>query len=345
LSLKLSDFDFELPESLIAQYPPPTRGSSRLLVLDRKRKALEHRHFDDILEYMEPGDVLCLNETEVIPARLLGRKEGTGGKIEVLLLRELEKDVWESLVSPGRRCSVGTHLVFGEGELRGEVVERRAGGTRLLRFESDGDPDAKIEELGLVPLPPYIRRNPTELDRDRYQTVYAKVKGAVAAPTAGLHFTERNLNQLKAKSVSIVPILLHIGVGTFRPVVVDCIEEHKLEPEYYEITREATEAVNRAKSDNRRVFAVGTTAVRTLESAANALRRVTETKGWTDKFIYPPYDFKIVDCLITNFHLPRSTLLMLISAFAGRELVLSAYREAIRKGYRFYSYGDAMLIL
>lgn len=345
MSLKLSDFDFQLPGNLIAQYPPGLRGSSRLLVLHREQKRLEHRKFKDVLNYVCPGDVLCLNETKVIPARLLGRRESTGGKVEVFLLREVEKGVWESLVSPGRRGRLGTKLSFGSGELRGKVLERRNDGTRLVRFECNGDMEEKLEELGSVPLPPYIKREPSTVDRDRYQTVYAKVKGAVAAPTAGLHFTQDHLAKLRAKSVTILPILLHVGLGTFRPVKVDDIREHHMEPEYYEIGQDAAEFINRAKVERRRVFAVGTTTVRALESAANSAGRIKENRGWTEKFIYPPYHFRIVDCLITNFHLPKSTLLMLVCAFAGRELMIEVYREAIEREYRFYSYGDAMLIL
>ncbi len=345
MTLELRDFDFQLPEKLIAQYPPRRRGSSRLLVLDRNRRELEHREFGDIVDYVEPGDVLCLNETKVIPARLSGRREGTGGRVEVFLLRQTATGVWECLVSPGRRGKIGVALSFGDGALRGEVIARGNGGKRLVRFESDGGLEEKLEALGSVPLPPYIKREPTEADRERYQTVYAKVRGAVAAPTAGLHFTRGHLSELKAKSVLVAPILLHVGLGTFRPVRTDDLSEHKMEPEYYEINRKAARLINRAKAGESRVFAVGTTVVRALESAADSDGRVEERREWTEEFIYPPYDFRIVDSLITNLHLPKSTLLMLVCAFAGRELIMETYQEAIRMEYRFYSYGDAMLIV
>jgi len=337
--MRADDFDYQLPKGLIAQHPVEPRDHARLMVLHRGSGTLEHRRFYELPRYLREGDVLVVNESKVFPARLLGRRS-SGGKVELLLLRRLEGDLWEALARPGRRVRPGEKLYFGEG-VTGEVVERTEDGKRVVKFS--GDLEA-LRRLGQVPLPPYIRRPPVPEDEERYQTVYAKVEGSVAAPTAGLHFTEELLGKLREEGVRIVPVVLHVGPGTFRPVEGE-VSEHRMEPEYYEITGEAADAINEARGRGGRVVAVGTTSVRVLETVADEEGRVRPGRGLTELFIYPPYRFKAVDVLITNFHLPRSTLLMLVAAFAGRERVLEAYGEAVRLGYRFYSYGDAMLIL
>jgi S-adenosylmethionine:tRNA ribosyltransferase-isomerase len=350
--MDLNDFDYHLPENLIAQHPRPERGQSRLLVLHRDTSAIEHRVFKDLSQYMQNGDCLVVNETKVLPARLLGSREGTGGKVELLLVRDLGHGRWQFLIKPARRARVGRRLIFGDGRLNCELQERIGPGEWVGQFISPGDLEKDLGELGQVPLPPYIRRQPEPEDSERYQTVYARQRGAVAAPTAGLHFTHKFLDQLSGQGIVVVPILLHVGPGTFRPVQEIDIRQHHMEAEYFIITTQAAEAINRIKNDGGRVFAVGTTAVRALESCimeemegAEGYGNVRAAEGWTDLFIYPPYRFRGVDALITNFHLPKSTLLMLVSAFSGREQILRAYREAVAEEYLFYSYGDAMLIL
>lgn len=341
----VSDFDYELPQELIAQFPAPRRDASRLMVLHRDKQEIEHRRFPDLLEYLRSGDCLVLNDAKVIPARLIGRQAGTGGKIELLLLRPLEEEKWEALGRPGRRLREGACVEFGEGELRGEIVDVLEDGRRVVVFTSSKPLRDVLERVGRVPLPPYIRREPVPLDKDRYQTVYARREGAVAAPTAGLHLTPEMLDQAKQRGVHIEAITLYVGLGTFKPVTTHTVEEHKMPVEPFEISPDAAEGINAARSAGGRVFAVGTTTVRALESAADDSGRVMPVAAEADLFIQPGYQFRVVDKLVTNFHLPRSTLLMLVSAFAGRAFVMRAYAEAIRLRYRFYSYGDAMLIL
>ncbi|MDI6869970.1 MAG: tRNA preQ1(34) S-adenosylmethionine ribosyltransferase-isomerase QueA [Bacillota bacterium] len=347
--MKVADFDYHLPPELIAQAPAEPRDASRLLVVERATGELRHRRFREIGEFLHPGDLLVLNDTRVIRARLFGRKEPSGGKVEVFLLRRLPggEERWEVLVRPGKRVRPGAALAFGEGELRGLVTGEGAEGKREIAFTSgDGHPAGWLERLGEVPLPPYITQ--PLADGERYQTVYARREGSVAAPTAGLHFTPELLKKLAARGVRQAWLTLHVGLGTFRPVQTETVEEHVMHSEYYELPAETASAVNAARRQGNRVVAVGTTACRTLETAARAAGEGGELEageGWTDLFIYPGYRFRVVDLLLTNFHLPRSTLLLLVCAFAGRELVFRAYAEAIRERYRFYSFGDAMLIL
>ncbi|MBE3571960.1 MAG: tRNA preQ1(34) S-adenosylmethionine ribosyltransferase-isomerase QueA [Moorella humiferrea] len=342
--MRLEDFDYYLPPELIAQKPVEPRDASRLLVLHRAKNRLEHRHFYDLPDYLREGDVLVLNETRVLPARLWGRRAGTGAGIEVLLLTRRTGDIWETLVRPARRVPVGTEIIFGRGELKGRVIFVGKEGERLLEFAYEEGPfEALLERLGEMPLPPYIKEKPE--NPGRYQTVYARVDGSAAAPTAGLHFTPRLMERLQEKGIKLAYLLLHVGLGTFRPVKVENIEEHRMHAEYYEVTPETAAAINEARCRGGRVVAVGTTVVRTLETVATPEGLIRPGKGWTDIFIYPGYTFKAVDCLITNFHLPKSTLIMLVSAFAGREKILAAYKEAVAAGYRFFSFGDAMLIL
>ncbi|HEX3032524.1 MAG TPA: tRNA preQ1(34) S-adenosylmethionine ribosyltransferase-isomerase QueA [Bacillota bacterium] len=341
--MRVSDFDYFLPDQLIAQEPLEPRDTSRLLVLHRDSGRLEEKVFRDLGEYLEPGDVLVLNDTRVIPARLFGSREGTGAKIEVVLLTRRSKDTWEALVRPGRRARVGTRIVFGAGELVAEVVDTTEAGGRVLNFQYEGAFEEILDTLGQMPLPPYITR---ELqDKERYQTVYAREEGSAAAPTAGLHFTPSLLQELEKQGVELVRILLHVGLGTFRPVKADKVEDHLMHAEFYQISPEAAEAINRAKAEGRRVISVGTTSTRTLESAADSEGRVKPGEGWTDIFIYPGKPLRVIDGLITNFHLPKSTLLMLVSAFAGTEPVMAAYKLAVEHEYRFFSFGDAMLII
>jgi len=341
--LNVSEFDFNLPETLIAQHPIEPRDSSRLMVLNRVSGGIEHHTFRELVSLLKTGDVLVLNNTRVIPARLIGEKEGTEGKIEVLLLRRLELNVWEALVKPGKRLKVGQKVRFGCGILIGELQDILENGNRRIHFAYAGVFETILDTLGQMPLPPYITAQLE--DQERYQTVYAKERGSVAAPTAGLHFTPELLGELREKGVEIVEILLHVGLGTFRPVKVENIQDHPMHSEYYRVELEAAEQINRAKREGRRVIAVGTTAARTLETVGNEHGRVVPSAGWTDIFIYPGYSFKVVDVLLTNFHFPKSTLLMLVSALAGRELTLKAYELAVAERYRFYSFGDAMLIL
>lgn len=340
--MRTSDFDYYLPDELIAQHPAEERDLSRLMVLHRRNGRVEHRLFAHIVEYFNPGDVLVLNSTRVIPARLYGRKS-TGAKVEVVLLTRKSRDEWEALVRPGKKLQPGTEIIFGHGELIGHVVDYAVGGGRLIRFSYDGLFEEVLNKIGEIPLPPYIHQELA--DKERYQTVYAKHAGSAAAPTAGLHFTDRLLGKIEEKGVVLAYLLLHVGLGTFRPVKVSDLTQHRMHEEYFSISSDTAAKINAARAKGRRVIAVGTTTVRALESAADELGNVKAASGWTDIFIYPGYKFKTVDALITNFHLPRSTLLMLVSAFAGRERVLEAYREAVKLRYRFFSFGDAMLIL
>ena len=340
--MRKEDFNFDLPEELIAQDPLEDRSSSRLLVLDKETGKTENHVFREIIDYLEAGDCLVINDTKVIPARLIGSKIGTDAKIEVLLLKRKENDVWETLVKPGKKAKIGTRISFGDGLLVGEVVDIVEEGNRLIHFEYEGIFEEILDRLGQMPLPPYITHQLE--DKNRYQTVYAKHSGSAAAPTAGLHFTPELLKKIEEKGVQIARVTLHVGLGTFRPVKVDNILEHHMHSEFYQIEEEAAEKINTAKANGKRVIAVGTTSCRTIESAAKEDGTIAPVSGWTDIFIYPGYQFKVLDCLITNFHLPESTLVMLVSALAGREHVLNAYEEAIKERYRFFSFGDAMLI-
>lgn len=341
-NLKKSDFYFDLPEELIAQDPLEDRSSSRLLVLDKETGETSHHIFKEVINYLNPGDCLVLNNTKVIPARLIGHKEDTGAAIEVLLLKRKENDIWETLVKPGKKCKPGTKIVFGEGLLHATVLETVEDGNRLIQFSYEGIFEEILDKLGEMPLPPYITHKLQ--DKNRYQTVYAKYEGSAAAPTAGLHFTKELLQQIEEKGIDIAYVTLHVGLGTFRPVKVDNILEHHMHSEFYQVTKEAADKINKAKKEGHRVICVGTTSCRTVESAADENGMVKEGCDNTEIFIYPGYKFKVLDALITNFHLPESTLVMLVSALAGREHILNAYEEAIREKYRFFSFGDAMLI-
>lgn len=341
--MKLTDFDYKLPKELIAQYPAEKRDHSRLLVLDRQTGKLGHRKFYDLSGYLKPGDVLVINQTRVFPARLLGLNQKNGVKSEIFLLKSVGDNLWEVLLKPKKKIPPGSVINFDQGRLSCEILEENPSGATLARFESAGDMFDLLEEIGNTPLPPYIKRDSDLRDKERYQTVYAKDRGAVAAPTAGLHFTAELLQEIRDKGIQVIPITLHIGWGTFRAIKMPDLEEHKMGEEFFEISQESFEKINLARENGGKVFAVGTSVVRALETAfenGNSLHQ-----GWTGKFIYPPYDFKIVDGMITNFHLPKSTLFLLVCAFAGREPIFRAYEEAIKERYRFYSYGDAMLIL
>ncbi len=337
-----SDFYFDLPEELIAQDPLEDRSSSRLLVLDKNTGDVEHHTFRDILNYLQKGDCLVINNTKVIPARLMGEREGTGASIEVLLLKRQENDVWETLVKPGKKAKPGTKISFGNGLLVGEVVDIVEEGNRLIQFHYDGIFEEILDQLGQMPLPPYITHQLK--DKNRYQTVYAKHDGSAAAPTAGLHFTPELLEAVKAKGVDIAEVTLHVGLGTFRPVKEDNLLNHHMHSEFYNIEQSEADKINKAKAEGKRVISVGTTSTRTLESAADENGMLKACSGWTEIFIYPGYQFKVIDGLITNFHLPESTLVMLVSALAGREQVLAAYAKAVEERYRFFSFGDAMFI-
>jgi len=345
--MKLSDFKYPLPRHLIAKHPISPRDHARMMVLHRETENIEDKKFYEIIEYMEKGDCLVINETRVFQARLYGKKEKTNAKIEVFLLRELnaEENIWDVIVDPARKVRIGNKIYFDEGRLWCEVIDNTTSRGRTVRFNHKGDFFKIIDRIGMTPLPHYIKRDPTEKDKEDYQTVYARVIGSVAAPTAGLHFTKSLLKKIEAKGVKIVPIILHIGLGTFRPVEVEDLTKHKMDSEYFEIPEESAHIINKSIDSKHNVFVVGTSTCRALESSVTADGHVKPAKGWTDKFIYPPYDFKITDKLVTNFHLPESTLLMLTSAFAGHEFLMRAYKKAIKDGYRFYSYGDAMLIL
>lgn len=340
--MKTSDFAYELPEELIAQDPLEDRSSSRLLHLSICDGSIEHKKFTDVIEYLDQGDCLVINNSKVIPARLYGQREDTGAMIELLLLKRKSADVWETLVKPGKKCRVGARFVFGDGLLKGEVIDIVEEGNRLIRFEFDGIFEEILDKLGEMPLPPYITHKLK--DKNRYQTVYAKDPGSAAAPTAGLHFTEELLEKIRKKGVNIAHVTLHVGLGTFRPVKVDDVTQHHMHSEFYIIEEDQAELINSAKKSGGRVICVGTTSCRTIESAADENGILKSGSGWTDIFIYPGYEFKIMDGLITNFHLPESTLIMLVSAFAGKDKVMRAYEEAVRERYRFFSFGDAMII-
>ena len=345
--MKLSDFRYPLPRNLIAKHPTHPRDHSRMMVIDRADETIDGKRFSEIIGYMKKGDCLVLNETKVFPARLFGRKEKTNAKIEVFLLRELNKDenIWDVIVDPARKVRIGNKIFFDDGKLWCEVIDNTTSRGRTVRFNVQGDIFKTIERIGKMPLPYYIKRDPTEKDKETYQTVFAQTIGAVAAPTAGLHFTNRLLGMIRRKGVKIVPVVLHIGLGSFRPVEVEDLSKHKMDSEYYEINQPTVDAVNRTIDVKGKVFVCGTSTCRALESSVTTDGHLKPNRGWTDKFIYPPYDFKITDRLITNFHMPESTLLMLVSAFGGRDLLMKAYKKAIKEGYRFYSYGDAMLLL
>lgn len=340
--MKVEDFDYDLPEELIAQTPIEQRDTSRMLVLDKKTGNIEHKHFYDILDYLKEGDVLVLNDTKVLPARLIGEKEETKAVIEILLLKNIENDIWECLVKPAKRIKVGTIVSFGDGLLKAECIEVGDEGIRRFNLKYEGILYEILDQLGTMPLPPYIHEQLKE--QDRYQTVYAKNIGSAAAPTAGLHFTKELLDKIEQKGVYIAYITLHVGLGTFRPVQVDTIEEHKMHSEFYSMTKEVADTLNKAKEENRKIISVGTTSTRTLETIMSKYNTFKECSGFTDIFIYPGYKFKAIDHLITNFHLPKSTLVMLVSALAGRENILNAYKEAVKEKYRFFSFGDAMYI-
>ncbi|MBE5978154.1 MAG: tRNA preQ1(34) S-adenosylmethionine ribosyltransferase-isomerase QueA [Paenibacillaceae bacterium] len=340
--MNVRDFYFDLPQELIAQDPLEDRSASRLLVLDKHTGEIEHRHFKDILDYLKKGDCLVINDTKVIPARLFGVKEGTEAKIEILLLKRRENDIWETLVKPGKKAKVGTVISFGEGLLKGTVIDVVEEGNRLIQFSYEGIFEEILDQLGQMPLPPYITHQLQ--DKNRYQTVYAKNEGSAAAPTAGLHFTKELLKKIQEKGVEIAHVTLHVGLGTFRPVKVDEIEAHHMHSEFYIVEEEEAKKVNDAKRNGGRIVCVGTTSCRTVESASTEDGILKAGSGWTEIFIYPGYRFKILDCLITNFHLPESTLIMLVSALAGRDHVLHAYEEAVREKYRFFSFGDAMFL-
>ena len=342
IQLNVNDYDFELPEELIAQVPLLDRTSSRLLVLDRETGDIEHRHFRDVLDYLNKGDALVVNDSRVLPARLFGAKQETGGKVELLLLKQTEDDVWEALVKPAKKVRVGSIVEFGDGLLHAECVEELPEGGRRFKFDYDGIFYEILDELGTMPLPPYIREQLD--DQDRYQTVYARERGSAAAPTAGLHFTEELLEAAKAKGVRLIPLTLHVGLGTFRPVTADSIEEHTMHSEYFELSAESAATLREIRANGGRIFAVGTTSTRTLETIMRDHGDFVESSGWTDIFIYPGVELKAIDGLITNFHLPKSTLVMLVSAFATRDIILHAYRTAVAERYRFFSFGDAMLI-
>ncbi len=340
--MKTADFDYELPQELIAQDPLEQRDSSRLLILDKKTGERTHRIFHDIIDYLHEGDCLVINNTKVIPARLIGEREGTGGKVGVLLLKRKTDNVWETLVKPGKKARPGMRLSFGGGLLHAEVQEVVDEGNRLIRFEYEGIFEEILDQLGQMPLPPYITHQLK--DKNRYQTVYAKYEGSAAAPTAGLHFTQELLQQIQEKGVKIARVTLHVGLGTFRPVKVDDVTQHHMHTEFYHVSQEAADIINETKKQGGRVICVGTTSCRTIESAADEQGVVQATEGDTDIFIYPGYKFKVLDCLITNFHLPESTLLMLVSALAGKDNIMAAYKEAVEMKYRFFSFGDAMFI-
>jgi S-adenosylmethionine:tRNA ribosyltransferase-isomerase len=342
--MKLSDFHYALPQRLIAQYPADKRDRSKLMMLDREKQTIEEHQFADVIDFLQPQDCLVLNETKVFPARLLGTKDKTEAKVEIFLLRQLEAGLWEVLVKPARKVRVGNRLSVGK-ELVCDVIDNTVSGGRVVRFNYNGDFFEAVERLGQSPLPPYVKREPEPMDKERYQTVYARVRGAVAAPTAGLHFTKDLMRKIESKGVKIAPIVLHLGLGSFRPVNVEDLSRHKMDSEYYEISEDSARKINETMKQGGKVVVVGTSAMRALETEVTSEGWVKANRGWTDKFIYPPYEFKIADALITNFHLPGSTMLMLVCAFAGRDFVFKAYRKALKDKWRFLSYGDAMMIL
>ena len=340
--MKLSEFDFELPEELIAQHPVEKRDTSRLMVVNRENGNIEHRHFYDILDYLKPGDVLVRNNTKVIPARLFGIKEETNGHVEVLLLKELKKDTWECLCGNARIVKMNTVITFGEGLLKAKCIEIKDEGIRVFEMIYDGIFYEILDQLGTMPLPPYIKEKLE--DKNRYQTVYAKIEGSAAAPTAGLHFTEEINQKIKDKGIEILDVCLHVGLGTFRPVNVENINDHKMHSEFYMMSKETAEVLKQTRKNNKKIISVGTTSTRTLETIMNLYGEFKECSGWTDIFIYPGYEFKAIDALITNFHLPKSTLMMLVSALAGKENIMKAYKIAVEEKYRFFSFGDSMFI-
>lgn len=340
--MKTDDFDFYLPEELIAQHPLEKRDSSRMLVLDRKTGEIEHKHFKDVIDYLDDNDVLVLNDTKVLPARLIGEKEETKAHIEVLLLKKESGDIWECLVKPAKRVKLGTIITFGNGLLKAKCTKIGEDGIRHVEFIYEGIFYEILDKLGTMPLPPYIREKLE--DKDRYQTVYAKNLGSAAAPTAGLHFTKELLEKIKKKNIKVCYITLHVGLGTFRPVAVEDVTKHKMHSEYYSMTKEVADTLNTAKKEGKRIIAVGTTTTRTLETIMTKYNEFTSCSGWTNIFIYPGYKFKAIDGLITNFHLPKSTLIMLVSAFSSKKIILNAYKEAVSKQYRFFSFGDSMFI-
>lgn len=340
--MKTEDFDYELPEHLIAQTPIQKRDASRMMVLDKKTGEIEHRHFHDIVDYLGENDVLVLNDTKVMPARIYGVKEETNAAIELLLLKEMENDTWECLTKPAKRVKIGSVISFGDGRLKALCIEEKEEGIRVFKLDYEGILYEILDSLGEMPLPPYIHEKLQ--DKDRYQTVYAKNVGSAAAPTAGLHFTKELLEELKKKGVTILYITLHVGLGTFRPVNVEDVTKHKMHSEFYAMSKEVADTLNQAKKDGKRIISVGTTSTRTLETIVNKYDKFEECSGWTDIFIYPGYTFKAIDSLITNFHLPKSTLIMLVSALAGKEHILNAYHEAVKEEYRFFSFGDSMFI-
>ena len=341
--MNVEEFDYHLPESLIAQTPLKNRDQSRLLVLGRKTGNIAHKHFTDIMDYFETGDTLVLNDTRVMPARLFGLKEETGAKVEMLMITRIEDNDWEVLLKPAKRIKVGNTLSFGDGKIIAECIKELEQGGRIMRLHYEGILEERLDELGEMPLPPYIKERLD--DPDRYQTVYAKENGSAAAPTAGLHFTDELLQKIKDKGVNIAFITLHVGLGTFRPVSVEDIDDHEMHSEYYQMTKETADMLNKTKENGHRIISVGTTSTRTLETIRRDHEQFVATSGWTDIFIYPGFEYKAIDGLITNFHLPKSTLVMLVSAFSSREYILNAYKEAVKLKYRFFSFGDAMLII
>lgn len=341
--MNVEEFDYDLPESLIAQTPLKDRDQSRLLVLGRNSGNIEHKHFKDVINYLETGDTLVLNDTRVMPARLFGLKEETGAKVEMLMLTRIENNDWEVLLKPAKRIKVGNKLSFGEGKIIAECIEELDQGGRIMRLHYEGILEERLNELGEMPLPPYIKERID--DPDRYQTVYAKESGSAAAPTAGLHFTDELLDEIRAKGINIAFITLHVGLGTFRPVSVEDINDHEMHSEYYQMTQETANLLNQTKKEGHRIISVGTTSTRTLETIRRDYNEFVAVSGWTDIFIYPGFTYKAIDGLITNFHLPKSTLVMLVSAFSSRENILNAYKEAVKLEYRFFSFGDAMLII
>ena len=344
--MRLSDFDYELPEELIAKYPIEKRDQSKLMIIDRKEGNIKHKHFYNLPDYLNADDLLIVNETMVYPARLFAVKDRTEAQVEVFLLRELDNNLWEVMVKPARKVRIGNKLTIAEG-VQCDVIDNTVSGGRVVRFNniSQNDLYTVIDKIGQSPLPPYIDRDPTPEDKVKYQTVYARRRGAVAAPTAGLHFTDDLIEKLKAKGVKIFPVILHIGLGTFRPVTVEDLSRHRMDSEYYEVSAETAIAINETREKRKRVIAVGTSVVRALETVTVLGFQVSPRKGWTDKYIHPPYDFKMVNVLVTNFHQPKSTLIMQVAAFADRDLIMKAYHIAIKKKYRFFSYGDAMIVL
>ena len=340
--MKVTDFDYDLPEELIAQHPYDKRDEARLMVLHRDTKTIEHKVFKDIIDYLEPGDCLVINDTKVIPARLYGKKD-TGANVEFLLLKRIENDDWEAMVRPGNKLKAGAKVTFGDGLLNAEVLETLPGGNRRVRFTYEGIFNEILDQIGLMPLPPYIKENIKE-ENEKYQTVYAKYEGSAAAPTAGLHFTEELLEKIKAKGVEIAKVTLHVGIGTFRPVKVENVEEHQMHSEHFIVKQEEADKINRARENGHRIIAVGTTSCRVLESVSDEKGKMKAIETDTSIFIYPGYKFKCVDCLVTNFHLPQSTLIMLVSTLAGKEFIMEAYNEAVKDKYKFFSFGDAMFI-